>query len=152
MLMSGEQEYYLVFKVLCVTASQEISTGVSSARIPRESESKSPSGKSQAHGRYAGHGGRSHRGCDHEVGTEVTIFTRTGIRRIARYAFQLASARPRKMLTYVTKSNAMRNGMVMWDEVINEVAQEFPDVVSCAPFVPSAPVKFLLIFRLSTIC
>ena len=58
----------------------------------------------------------------------MTIFTRTGIRRIARYAFQLAQSRPRKMLTYVTKSNAMRNGMVLWDEVINEVAQEFPDV------------------------
>jgi isocitrate/isopropylmalate dehydrogenase len=61
---------------------------------------------------------------------EVTIFTRTGIRRIARYAFQLAQSRPRKLLTYVTKSNAMRNGMVLWDEVINEVAKEFPDVVS----------------------
>jgi tartrate dehydrogenase/decarboxylase/D-malate dehydrogenase len=60
----------------------------------------------------------------------VTIFTRTGIRRIARYAFQLAQSRPRKMLTYVTKSNAMRNGMVLWDEVIKEVAKEFPDVVS----------------------
>jgi tartrate dehydrogenase/decarboxylase/D-malate dehydrogenase len=34
------------------------------------------------------------------------------------------------MLTYVTKSNAMRNGMVMWDEIINEVAKEFPQVVS----------------------
>jgi hypothetical protein len=42
--------------------------------------------------------------------------------------------------------------MVMWDEVINEVAQEFPDVVSCASFVPSAPAKFLLNFRPSTTC
>jgi tartrate dehydrogenase/decarboxylase/D-malate dehydrogenase len=61
---------------------------------------------------------------------EVTIFTRVGIKRIATYAFQLAQARPRKLLTYVTKSNAMRNGMVLWDEVINEVAKDFPDVVS----------------------
>lgn len=65
----------------------------------------------------------------------MTIFTRTGIRRIARYAFQLANTRPRKMLTYVTKSNAMRNGMVMWDEVINEVAAEFPEVVSYSDYV-----------------
>jgi isocitrate/isopropylmalate dehydrogenase len=60
----------------------------------------------------------------------VTIFTRVGIKRIARYAFQVAQSRPRKLLTYVTKSNAMRNGMVLWDEAIQEVAKEFPDVVS----------------------
>lgn len=73
-----------------------------------------------------------------DIRAEVTIFTRTGIRRIARYAFQLAQSRPRKLLTYVTKSNAMRNGMVLWDEVINEVAKEFPDVVSR---IESSPVK-----------
>lgn len=62
----------------------------------------------------------------------MTIFTRTGIERIARFAFETARSRPRKLLTYVTKSNAMRNGMVLWDEVINEVSKEFPDVVSVA--------------------
>jgi hypothetical protein len=86
--------------------------------------------RENSEGEYAGHGGRSHRGLEHEIGTEVTIFTRTGIKRIARYAFQVAQSRPRKLLTYVTKSNAMRNGMVLWDEAINEVAKEFPDVVS----------------------
>jgi len=80
-------------------------------------------------GEYAGQGGRSHRGQENEIATEVTIFTRAGVRRIARYAFSLAQSRPRKLLTYVTKSNAQRNGMVMWDDVINEVAKEFPDVV-----------------------
>lgn len=50
------------------------------------------------------------------------------MRRIAKFAFELARSRPRKMLTYVTKSNAQRNGMVMWDEVINEVAKNYPDV------------------------
>jgi isocitrate/isopropylmalate dehydrogenase len=99
--------------------------------------------RENSEGEYAGHGGRSHRGLEHEIGTgeykgglllmaEVTIFTRTGIKRIARYAFQLAQSRPRKLLTYVTKSNAMRNGMVLWDEVIKEVAKEFPDVVSAS--------------------
>ncbi len=43
-----------------------------------------------------------------------------------RYAFQLAQSRPRKLLTVVTKSNAQRHGMVMWDEIAAEVAQEFP--------------------------
>lgn len=115
--------------------------------------------RENSEGEYAGHGGRSHRGLPHEIGTgecrpltflypsvlivetflpmhaEVTIFTRVGIKRIATYAFQLAQARPRKLLTYVTKSNAMRNGMVLWDEVINEVAKDFPDVVS-SPIKP----------------
>lgn len=77
-------------------------------------------------------------------GPEVTIFTRTGIRRIARYAFQLAQSRPRKILTYVTKSNAMRNGMVLWDEVINEVAAEFPDVQLDHMLVDAMTVRMTL--------
>ena len=45
-----------------------------------------------------------------------------------RFAFALARSRPRKLLTVVTKSNAQRHGMVMWDEIAAEVAREFPDV------------------------
>ena len=63
-----------------------------------------------------------------EIATEVSIFTRVGVTRIMRYAFELAQSRPRKQLTVVTKSNAQRHGMVMWDEIAAEVAQEFPDV------------------------
>jgi tartrate dehydrogenase/decarboxylase/D-malate dehydrogenase len=84
--------------------------------------------RENSEGEYAGQGGRSHRGLPHEVGTEVSIFTRTGITRIMRYAFRLARSRPRKLLTVVTKSNAQRYGMVMWDEIAAEVAGEFPDV------------------------
>ncbi|WWC86576.1 tartrate dehydrogenase [Kwoniella dendrophila CBS 6074] len=100
--------------------------------------------RENSEGEYAGHGGRSHRGLDHEIGTEVTIFTRTGIRRIARYAFQVAQSRPRKLLTYVTKSNAMRNGMVLWDEVIKEVAKEFPDVTMDSMLVDAMTVRMTL--------
>lgn len=84
--------------------------------------------RENSEGEYSGHGGRAHRGLPEEVGTEVAIFTRTGVTRIMRYAFALAQSRPRKMLTVVTKSNAQRHGMVMWDEIAAEVAQEFPDV------------------------
>ncbi|TPJ52350.1 tartrate dehydrogenase [Mesorhizobium sp. B2-6-4] len=84
--------------------------------------------RENSEGEYSGHGGRAHRGLPEEVGTEVAIFTRVGVTRIMRYAFRLARSRPRKLLTVVTKSNAQRHGMVMWDEIAAEVAQEFPDV------------------------
>ncbi len=84
--------------------------------------------RENSEGEYAGMGGRAHRGLPEEVGTEVAIFTRVGVTRIMRYAFKLAQSRPRKLLTVVTKSNAQRHGMVMWDEIAAEVSLEFPDV------------------------
>ncbi len=84
--------------------------------------------RENSEGEYAGQGGRSHRGLAEEVATEVSIFTRAGVTRIMRFAFALAQSRPRKLLTVVTKSNAQRFGMVLWDEIAAEVAGEFPDV------------------------
>lgn len=84
--------------------------------------------RENSEGEYSGHGGRAHKGLPEEVGTEVSIFTRVGVTRIMRYAFRLAQSRPRKLLTVVTKSNAQRFGMVMWDEIAAEVSREFPDV------------------------
>jgi tartrate dehydrogenase/decarboxylase / D-malate dehydrogenase len=84
--------------------------------------------RENSEGEYSGHGGRSHRGQPLEVATEVSLFTRGGISRIMRYAFRLAHSRPRKLLTVVTKSNAQRFGMVLWDEIAAEIAREFPDV------------------------
>ncbi len=79
-------------------------------------------------GEYSGAGGRVHQGFPMEVAAEVSVMTRAGVERIQRYAFQLAQSRPRKLLTVVTKSNAQRHGMVMWDEIATEVAKDFPDV------------------------
>ncbi|MGH9742748.1 MAG: tartrate dehydrogenase [Candidatus Acidiferrum sp.] len=84
--------------------------------------------RENSEGEYAGHGGRAHRGFPEEVATETSIFTRAGVTRIMRFAFRLAQDRPRKLLTVVTKSNAQRHGMVLWDEIAAEVSQEFPDV------------------------
>lgn len=100
--------------------------------------------RENSEGEYAGHGGRSHRGMPYEVGTEVTMFTRVGIERIARFAFQIARSRPRKLLTYVTKSNAMRNGMVLWDEAVESVAHEFPDVKMDHMLVDAMTVRMTL--------
>jgi tartrate dehydrogenase/decarboxylase/D-malate dehydrogenase len=79
-------------------------------------------------GEYAGVGGRAHQGHAIEVATDVSIMTRAGVQRILRFAFQLARSRPRKQLTVVTKSNAQRHAMVMWDEVALQVSHDFPDV------------------------
>ena len=84
--------------------------------------------RENSEGEYAGVGGRVHRGLPEEVATEVSVFTRAGVARIMRFAFALARSRPRRFLTVVTKSNAQRHGMVMWDEIAAEIAGEFPDV------------------------
>ncbi len=84
--------------------------------------------RENSEGEYAGVGGRAHQGSPLEVATDVAMFTRAGVARIMRYAFKLARSRPRKKLTVVTKSNAQRHAMVMWDEIAAEIAKEFPDV------------------------
>ena len=78
-------------------------------------------------GEYAGVGGRSHRGLDSEVALETSVFTRDGVRRVVRYAFEMAASR-RGTLTSATKSNASRFGYVLWDEVVEETAAEFDGV------------------------
>lgn len=100
--------------------------------------------RENSEGEYAGQGGRSHRGLPHEIATEVSIFTRIGVERIMRFAFNLARSRSRKRLTMVTKSNAQRYGMVLWDEVAAEVAQDFPDVQWDKMLVDAMTVRMTL--------
>jgi tartrate dehydrogenase/decarboxylase/D-malate dehydrogenase len=78
-------------------------------------------------GEYSGIGGRAHRGLPGEVGVETSVFTRGGVERVVRYAFELAAER-RGVVTSATKSNASRYGYVLWDEVAEEVAAAFPGV------------------------
>ncbi len=84
--------------------------------------------RENSEGEYAGVGGRAHQGQPIEVATDVSLMTRAGVERIMRFAFRLAAGRPRRLLTVVTKSNAQRHAMVMWDEIAREVAREFPQV------------------------
>jgi tartrate dehydrogenase/decarboxylase/D-malate dehydrogenase len=78
-------------------------------------------------GEYAGVGGRVHRGLAGEVGVESTVFTRAGVERVVRYAFEQAQRR-RGVLTSATKSNALRFSFTLWDDVVDAVAADFPDV------------------------
>lgn len=99
--------------------------------------------RENSEGEYSGHGGRSHRDCDWEVATETSIFTRHGIRRIMQYAFEAASQRPKKHLTVVSKSNAQRHGMVLWDEIAAETAKQFPDVTWDKELVDAMTVRMV---------
>jgi tartrate dehydrogenase/decarboxylase/D-malate dehydrogenase len=84
--------------------------------------------RENSEGEYCGIGGRLHVGTADELAQQTGIFTRRGIERIAGYAFALARSRPRRLLASATKSNALQHAMVMWDEVVGEVARDFPDV------------------------
>ena len=88
-------------------------------------------------GEYAGVGGRVHTHTEHEVAIQTSVFSRFNVERVARYALELARGR-RKHLTSITKSNAMQYAMPFWDEVINEVALEYPDVTVNSLLVDAA--------------
>lgn len=100
--------------------------------------------RENSEGEYSGQGGRTHIHQPYETATEVAIFTRHGIERLMRFAFKLAASRPRKHLTVVTKSNAQRNGMVLWDEVAADIAKEFPDVAVEKVLVDAMTVRMVV--------
>lgn len=100
--------------------------------------------RENSEGEYSGSGGRVHQGLPIEVATEVSTFTRVGVERIHRFAFELARSRPAKHLTLVTKSNAQRHGMVLWDEVFAEVAKDYPDVRTTRELVDAVTITMVL--------
>jgi tartrate dehydrogenase/decarboxylase / D-malate dehydrogenase len=94
-------------------------------------------------GEYAGVGGRVHLGTDREVAIQGIVFTRPAVERIMRYAFQLARREGRKKVTSVTKSNAMQYNMVFWDEVFQQVAQDFADIQTDQVHVDAMAARFV---------
>ena len=99
--------------------------------------------RENSEGEYSGIGGRVHQGHPLEAATDVSLMTRAGAERILRFAFALARSRPRKLLTVITKSNAQRHAMVMWDEIAREVAAQFPDVAWDKELVDAATVRMV---------
>jgi len=95
-------------------------------------------------GEYSGSGGRVHQGLPEEIATETSVFTRKGVERVHRFAFELARKRPRKHLTLVTKSNAQRHGMVLWDEIFYEVQKQYPDVKTDRILVDAMTTRMVL--------
>jgi tartrate dehydrogenase/decarboxylase / D-malate dehydrogenase len=99
--------------------------------------------RENSEGEYAGVGGRVHQGHPIEVATDASMMTRVGVERVIRYAFKLARSRPRKLLTVITKSNAQRHGMVMWDEIAVQISKEFPDVKWDKELVDAATARMV---------
>ncbi len=99
--------------------------------------------RENSEGEYSGVGGRAHQGHPIEVATDVSMMTRAGVERIMRYAFKLAQSRPRKLLTVITKSNAQRHAMVMWDEIAVQIAKEFPEVTWDKELVDAATARMV---------
>src|SRR6516225_3278627 len=93
-------------------------------------------------GEYAPIGGRLYEGTPHEIAIQTNTFTRRGIERIIRAAFEGARKR-RKKVTSITKSNAMQFGMVLWDEVFKVVMKDYPDVQAHSLLVDAAAMDFV---------
>ena len=100
-------------------------------------------------GEYSSIGGRMFEGTENETVIQETVFTRRGVDRILRYAFELARSRPKKHLTSATKSNGISITMPYWDERVKAMAARYPDVrvdqfhidILCAHFV-QRPERF----------
>ncbi len=95
-------------------------------------------------GEYAQVGGFVHQAFPEEVAIQTSVFTRHGIERVIRFAFELAVKRGgKKKVTSVTKSNAQGFGMVLWDRVFTRVAEEFPGIATESLLVDAAAMNFV---------
>ena len=94
-------------------------------------------------GEYAGIGGRVHAGRPLELAAETSVFTREGTERIVRHAFEHARRHGRRKVTSITKSNALRHSMVLWDDVVEAVAADFPDLAHDAMLVDAAAARLV---------
>ena len=100
--------------------------------------------RENSEGEYSGIGGRSHIGYSHDTAMDISLFTRKGVERVQKFAFEVARSRPRKLLTLVTKSNAQRHGMVMWDEIFSEISQDYRDVSTDKMLVDAMTTRMVL--------
>ncbi len=95
-------------------------------------------------GEYANVGGFQYRGFAEEVAVQSAVFTRRGIERVVRYAFELARSRNKqRRVASITKSNAQGYGMVLWDNVFDAVAAEYPDIETESLLVDAACMNFI---------
>lgn len=95
-------------------------------------------------GEYSSVGGRLFEGTERETVLQESIFTRKGVDRILKYAFDLAQSRPKKHLTSATKSNGIAISMPYWDERVEIMAKAYPDVRSDKYHIDILTARFVL--------
>ncbi|GHD87974.1 3-isopropylmalate dehydrogenase [Kocuria marina] len=100
-------------------------------------------------GLYAGNGGTLRTGTEHEIATEVSVNTAHGVRRLVRYAFDLANSRTRKRLTLVHKHNVLVNAGRLYQRTVDEIGEQYPDVTvnymhidAATIFMTTDPARF----------
>ncbi|MFE0359098.1 tartrate dehydrogenase [Streptomyces nigra] len=95
-------------------------------------------------GEYSSIGGRIFEGTERETVLQETVMTRTGVDRVLRYAFELASSRPTSHLTWATKSNGIAISMPYWDERAAEMAAQYPHVAADKEHIDILSANFVL--------
>jgi 3-isopropylmalate dehydrogenase len=94
-------------------------------------------------GPYAGTGGLLRKDTPHEIATEVSINTAFGVERVVRDAFARASARPRRHLTLVHKTNVLSHAGSLWSRIVEEVSLQHPDVTVAYQHVDAATIHLV---------
>jgi len=95
-------------------------------------------------GEYSSVGGRIFEGTDRETVTQQSVFTRKGVDRIMRYAFELAKGRDRKHVTSATKSNGISITMPYWDERFKEMSKNFPEISTDQYHIDGITIQLVL--------
>ena len=100
--------------------------------------------RENSEGEYSGLGEWFNKGQKDEYVHQIGKFTRKGVERVIRYAFELARKENRKSVTSITKGNALNYSMVFWDKVFKEVSKEYPDIEAYQYMVDAASMMFVL--------
>ena len=99
--------------------------------------------REKSEGEYVDNGGRFRRGEPEEFALQTAVHTRRGIERVLRFGFETARSRSRRRLTMITKSNAQKYGYVLWDEVLQDLLHDYPDVECDKQHIDAAAMNFV---------
>lgn len=94
-------------------------------------------------GEYVSAGGIAHKGLPIEVAIETSVFSRTGVERVIRYAYSLSQNRGKHLIN-ATKSNAQQYTLTLWDDIFKEIGREYPDVKTERILIDALAARFVL--------
>lgn len=100
--------------------------------------------RENSEGEYSAMGGKAFEGTDREFVIQEAVFTRHGVDRILKYAFEMANNRKAKKLTAATKSNGLAVSMPYWDSRVDEIAKQYPEVKADKQHVDILAARFVL--------